>query len=116
MHARKQTFIALVISLAWLAPQQAMSLTVSELFRACEAAQQPCAALPWVQAYLGGGFDLIASLQEQTDHLHPVYCKAPRELFQVDALLAYLESQQRDHGDMNAMLVFVRYLEERGGC
>ncbi|MEM0955356.1 MAG: hypothetical protein AAGI24_14545 [Pseudomonadota bacterium] len=89
---------------------------MDQLLDACDAAQQPCQNIPWVQAYMGGGFDLIASLQEQTDHLSPVYCTSPRQLFDVPAVAAYLESRREQDGDKNAMLIFVRYLRERGGC
>ena len=112
---------ALFVS-SWIAitaavqPLAASALTVNELLDACDASQQPCQTIPWAQAYLGGGFDLIASLQEQTAHLTPIYCDAPRQVFDVPAVFAYLESHRDEAGDKNAMLMFVRYLEERGGC
>ncbi|MEM9622582.1 MAG: hypothetical protein AAF993_13090 [Pseudomonadota bacterium] len=76
------TGIALICLLGL--PLRADALTVDELLLACERDGRPCAQIPWIQAYLGGGFDLIASLDEKTEYLEQIYCLAPEDLFKLD--------------------------------
>jgi hypothetical protein len=82
----------------------------------CESAGLECSEHPVLQAYVGGALDLIAMLDEETDYLDTVYCKEPKELFDVPAIIRYMEGHQEEYADRNAMLILIRYLEEFGGC
>ncbi len=60
--------------------------------------------------------DLIAMLDEETEYLATVYCKSPKELFDVGSIIQFMERERAGHGKRNAMLLVIRYLEEQGGC
>ena len=94
----------------------ASSLTMTEFANICNSNQVPCREHPILIAYVGGALDLMAMLDEETDYLDEVYCKSPKALFKVPVIIDYMESQQAEYANKNAMLVLIRYLEQRGGC
>ena len=104
----------LIVSLAM--PGVAPALTMNQFVSICESAETACSEHPLLHAYVGGALDLIAMLDEETDYLADVYCKPPRELFDVPAIIRYMEARQTDYANRNAMLLLIRYLEEHGGC
>ncbi len=112
---RYSTVIATLAALL-LAPERGHALSVDELLDACVQIGAPCKDIPWVQAYIGGALDLIAMLDEETEYLAQVYCKAPEVLFDVPGILGYLERNRAGNGDKNAMLLVIRFFEDYGGC
>ncbi len=104
----------LFLLLATSNPANALSMT--DFMRICTAANVPCSEHPILNAYVGGALDLVAMLDEETDYLGKVYCKSPKTFFDVPTIIKYMESLAPEYGDKNAMLVLIRYLEERGGC
>jgi len=72
--------------------------------------------LPWVNAYVGGALDFAAVLQETTGVRPPLYCKDPRLLFDVPAIIDYIEAHRAQFLDKNAMQALLAYLREFGGC
>ncbi len=92
------------------------ALTTDEFFAICESAAGRCQEHPVLQAYVGGALDLLATLDEQTEYLDEVYCKHPRGLFDVAAIMEFMQAQREGYGDRNAMLLVVRYFERHGGC
>ena len=115
MNLRSLTVTAaLLASSAISAP--AAALTMNQFVSICEAADVACSEHPILNAYVGGALDLIAMLDEETSYLAEVYCKHPEELFDVPAIIRYMEAHQTEYAGKNAMLVLIRYLEEHGGC
>lgn len=107
------SFVTLVSPL--LAPS-ATALTMKQFSDICHSSPGECGDHPILQAYVGGALDLLATLDEQTDYLKKVYCKEPKELFNVHAIISFMEQRSNQHVADNAMLVLVHYLEELGGC
>lgn len=106
---------ALLISLLALS-RPATALTLHQFVSACESAAVSCSEHPFLIAYVGGALDLIAVLDEETEYLGKVYCEPKDELFDVTAIIQYMEGLQIEYSDKNAMLVLIRYFEEHGGC
>lgn len=82
----------------------------------CDSSPGECSDHPIIQAYVGGALDLLATLDEQTDYLGKVYCKEPKALFDVQAIIPYMDKRREQYATDNAMLVLVRYFEAHGGC
>ena len=99
-----------------LIPLNAQALTAAEFMDVCRQSGRPCADVPVLQAYVGGALDLIAVLHEATDYMEPIYCKDPKLLFDVPAIIGFIEQHHVDNAEKNAMLLVVRFLEQYGGC
>lgn len=97
-------------------PGNASALTMDQFTALCESRQEACSEHPILQAYVGGALDLIAMLDEQTDYLDEIYCEDPSTLFDVPAIIRYLQIHREEYADRNAMLLVIRYLVEKGGC
>ena len=94
----------------------ASSLSMEQFTAICQSQKRACHTYPILQAYVGGALDLIAMLDEETDYLAKVYCKKPAELFDVPKIIRFMEEHQEAYATRNAMLLVIRYLEEKGGC
>lgn len=115
MSTRSKAAVGTLIALILLV-RPATALTMTEFARICQSGPVACSEHPILNAYVGGALDLIAMLDEQTDYLGKVYCKPPKTLFDVPAIIRYMEARQSEYADRNATLVLIRYLEENGGC
>ena len=115
MHLRNVVLTAALIATVVMS-SPASALTMNQFASICESAEMACSEHPILNAYVGGALDLIAVLDEETDYLGEVYCKPTKALFDVPAIIQYMETQQTHYADKNAMLVLIRYLEEHGGC
>ena len=113
VHLLTTSLITLLLSLH--APST-LALTMKQVSDICHSSSSECSDHPIIQAYVGGALDLLATLDERTDYLGKVYCKKPRELFDVSAIIRYMELRSEQYAADNAMLVLVRYFEEHGGC
>lgn len=108
---------AMAVAAAALAlPRGADALTMDQFIAICDSHPGECRDHPILQAYVGGALDLIAMLDEETDHLAKVYCREPSELFDVPAIIDYMVEHRAEYADRNAMLPVIRFLEENGGC
>lgn len=92
------------------------ALTVDEFRAICEISKQECTKHPILQAYVGGGLDLIATLDERTNYLDTPYCKSTKELFDVAKVINYILNTEQIKRTDNAMLSLVHYFEKNGGC
>ncbi|MEM7563011.1 MAG: hypothetical protein AAF353_08180 [Pseudomonadota bacterium] len=92
------------------------ALTINQFYEICRSAPGDCSDHPIILAYVGGAVDLLATLDEKTDYLAQVYCKDPREIFDVPTIIQYMEQSGEPYGSENAMLVFMKYIKDRGGC
>lgn len=92
------------------------ALTTQQFSEICKSAPGKCSDLPIIQAYIGGALDLFATLDEKTEYLAPLYCKAPQVLFDIPAITRFVLEHQKQSADDNAMLVLIRYFEKHGGC
>ncbi|MCH9693486.1 MAG: hypothetical protein K0U72_03160 [Gammaproteobacteria bacterium] len=115
MNLQNMAVAAVLIALS-LMSSPATALTMNQFASICESGDVECSEHPILNAYVGGALDLIAMLDEETDYLAEVYCKPTKELFDVPAIIRYMETQQTQYADKNAMLVVIRYFEEHGGC
>lgn len=97
-------------------PNKASALTMDQVAAICAAYDGECSEHPILQAYVGGALDLIAVLDEETDYLAEIYCKEPSDLFDVPAIIQYMGKHRVEYAERNAMLLVIRYLEEKGGC
>ncbi len=107
------SLIALLLSLH---PPSTPALTMKQVSDICHSPPGKCNDHPIIRAYVGGALDLLATLDERTDYLGKVYCKKPKELFDVPAILRFMESHSEQYASDNAMLLLIRYFEEHGGC
>ena len=98
------------------APERAEALRVGEFVAICEEAGRECEEIPILQAYVGGALDLVAMLHEETDYIEPIYCKDPKLLFDVPAIIRFVENNSAGNEEKNAMLLVIRFLEKYGGC
>ena len=55
-------------------------------------------------------------LHEETDYIEPIYCKDPKLLFDVPAIIRFVENNSAGNEQKNAMLLVIRFLEKYGGC
>ncbi len=92
------------------------ALTMKQFSDICHTSPSECSDHPIIQAYVGGALDLLATLDEQTGYLGKVYCKETKSLFDVPAIIRFMEQRSEQYATDNAMLVLVRYFEEHGGC
>jgi len=107
---------SLIALLSALHAPSTLALTMKQVSDICHSSSGECSDHPIIQAYVGGALDLLATLDEQTDYLGKVYCKKPKELFDVPAIIRFMELRSEQYATDNAMLVLVRYFEEHGGC
>jgi len=94
----------------------AVALTMKQFSDICHSSPGECSDHPIIQAYVGGALDLLATLDEQTGYLGKVYCKETKALFDVPAIIPFMEQRSEQYATDNAMLLLVRYFEEHGGC
>ena len=97
-------------------PGAATALTMEQVTSFCQSYNVDCSQSPFLQAYVGGALDLIAMLAEETEYLAQIYCEEPKTFFDVPAIIRYMLKHQAEYADRNAMLLLIRYLEEKGGC
>jgi hypothetical protein len=112
----RRFLIAALVIVSPLQAPSASALTMKQFADICQGAYEACSNNQALQAYVGGALDLLATLDERTDYLGKVYCKAPKELFDVPSIIRFMLERREEYATDNAMLVFVRYFEERGGC
>lgn len=97
-------------------PVSSHALTMGDFSSICDSYEGECSTIPFLQAYVGGALDLIAMLDEETDYLDQVYCREASEFFDVPKIIRYMLANKDGYRDKNAMLLVIRYLEEKGGC
>ena len=112
----KTGWLAALLLIALSYPQDAEALRVGEFMAICEQAGRECKDIPVLNAYIGGALDFVAMLHEETEYVEPIYCKDPKILFDVPAIIGFVEQHQTGNEDKNAMLLVIRYLETYGGC
>lgn len=115
MNRRIPTTLAILASTLAFSDTSS-ALTADQFSAICDSAKVDCSEHPILQAYVGGALDLLAVLDEETDYLRSVYCVRPDRLFNVPAIIRYIEEHEEAYAAKNAMLLVVRYLEENGGC
>ena len=106
----------LFTTLLFLIPNESKALTTKQLFEICASNNKPCKELAMVNAYLGGAFDLLGTLKDETNYLKKIYCDSPQSLFDTTKVLEYMEKHKEGYLNKNAMLLVIRYLEENGNC
>lgn len=112
-----RTNLSLVMTLMLgLYTTSTQALTVQQFSDICASAPGECSELPVIQAYVGGALDLLATLDEQTEYLETLYCKEPQKLFDVAAIVRFMQQQPEQSANSNAMLLLIRYFEQNGGC
>ena len=94
----------------------APALTVEQFSTICDSAPGKCSDHSIVQAYVGGALDLLATLDDETDYLDTLYCKEPKDLFDVPEIIRFMHAHREGYATRNAMLLVVRYFEKNGGC
>ena len=99
-----------------LCAPSAGALTMKQFSDLCSSSAEECSDHPILQAYVGGALDLLATLDERTVYLEKMYCKEPKKLFDVPTIIHFMMQRSEQYAKDNAMLVLVRYFEERGGC
>ena len=107
---------SLIALLLFLHAPGSLALTMKQVSDICHSSSGECSAHPIIRAYVGGALDLLATLGERTNYLGKMYCKEPNELFDVSAIIRFMELRSERYATDNAVLVVVRYLEEHGGC
>ncbi|MGL6162228.1 hypothetical protein [Microbulbifer sp.] len=94
----------------------ASALTMEQFSKICESSSGACSDHPVLQAYVGGALDLLATLDEETNYLEKLYCGEPKEVFDVPAIIRFMQEHGEQYDTRNAMLLLVRYFEKNGGC
>lgn len=109
--------VSVLISAAiFIFPASSFALTLDQFIGICESGHGECSDHPIANAYVGGALDLIAVLDEETDYLQKIYCENPGELFNVPAIIQYMQQHRVEHASQNAMIPVLQYLEENGDC
>lgn len=114
MTNRLYTF--LLLGTLSLCSPSGFALTVEQFSNICDATPGDCSNHPTLQAYVGGALDLLATLDEETEYLSKIYCQEPNALFDVAAIIRFMQDHSEGYAQQNAMLLFVRYFEVNGGC
>ena len=107
---------SLITLLLFLHAPSTFALTMKQVSDICHSSSSACSDHPIIRAYVGGALDLLATLDERTGYLEKVYCKKPKELFDLPAIIRFMELRSEQYATDNAMLALVRYFEEHGGC
>ena len=107
---------SLIILLLMMNTSNAPALTMKQVSDICQSSSGKCSDHPIIRAYIGGALDLLATLNERTNYLEKVYCKDPKALFDIQAIIHFMKQQSKQNATDNAMLLFVRYFEAHGGC
>lgn len=115
MNARCLLVPVTLLSL-FVGTNSANALTTEQFIAICASADVQCGEHPLLNAYVGGALDLISVLDEETEYLGEVYCRQPTELFDVPAIIRYMERHSAEYANQNAMFLLIRYFEEFGGC
>ncbi|WP_417320184.1 hypothetical protein [Emcibacter sp.] len=100
----------------FVVPTRASALTVEQFAEICDSVPGECSDHPVLQAYVGGALDLLATLTEETGKLEAFFCKAPERLFDVPAIIRFIQTHGEGYENRNAMLLMVQYFEENGEC
>ena len=116
MRRKTAWLTSLALCTSGLFSSPADALTTEGFLAICEQAERKCEEIPVLQAYVGGALDLVATLHEATDYVDKIYCKDPELLFDVGAIIRFVEANQAGYEDENAMLLVIRFLETYGGC
>jgi hypothetical protein len=106
----------IVVLFLHLYTPSSIALTMKQFSDICHSSPGECSDHPILQAYVGGALDILATLDEKTDYLEKLYCDEAKELFDVPAIIRFMTQRSEQYAKDNAMLVLVRYFEERGGC
>ena len=108
--------ISVIIGLSLLSPRAVQALNMEQFMNICHSSKSKCSEHPILRTYVGGALDLIAVLQEDTKYIKKVYCKEPKKLFNVPVIINFMIKHKKAYNSRNAMLLVLRYLEEKGGC
>lgn len=111
-----RTFAPAIFGLLSVLSSSASALNMEQFSNICESAPGECRDHPILNAYVGGALDLLATLDEDTAYLDKLYCKDPKAIFDVPAIIRFMQVHREGYADRNAMLLVVRYFEENGGC
>ncbi len=109
-------FIIYLIILLPLHAPIATALTIQQFSDICDSSPNECSNNPILQAYVGGALDLLATLDEKTNYLEKMYCKEPKELFDVPAIIRFIAQRDEQQATDNAMLALVHYIKKWSGC
>ncbi len=107
--------LLLIVLLAVQSPG-ADALTMGQFSQICASVPGDCDDHPVIRAYVGGALDLLATLDEKTDYLAQVYCREPAEIFDVSAIIQFMNESDERYASENAMLVLLQYFQQHGGC
>lgn len=105
-----------VLGLVSLRSPSLSALTMQQFSAICDSAPGECRDHPILQAYVGGALDLLATLDEETGYLDKLYCRESKDLFDVSAIIRFMQAHGDEYATRNAMLLMVGYFEETGGC
>ena len=108
--------ILLIVALSSLIPKKVQALDMQQFKQICHSGKVECSEHPLINAYVGGALDLIAMLDQETKYLNKFYCKKSQALFDVKAIIQFMVKHQEAYAKRNAMLLVIRYLEEKGSC
>ena len=109
-------FSVVILGMYCMLPAKASALTTEQFFKICQASPGVCEEHPILQAYVGGALDMLAALSEETQYLDNLYCKAPKDLFDISAIMRFMQAHSKRDAKRNAMLLVIRYFEQNGGC
>ena len=115
----KNTTILIFLSYLFFFTEAAFAITVQEFKLICNASNTEkisCDEHPMINAYIGGGLDLVASLDEGTKYLGKLYCEQPETLFDVKTIIRFIERSKQEYDNQNAMFRLVAYLEQHSNC
>ncbi|WP_438863995.1 hypothetical protein [Neptunicella sp.] len=112
----KRLFKVTIWLLVMFSSFNAAALTAEQFNQICQSTPGDCSNNGTLQAYVGGALDLLATLNEQTNYLDKLYCKQSKQLFDVAAIIGFIQTHSNESQQQNAMLLMVRYFEQNGGC
>jgi len=93
----------------------AKALDVEQFNQLCDLKQQSRSQL--CNVYLGGALDAIAVLNDEAKaNYKPLYCVHESEVFDMDKIIQFVQSQPSAMRNKNAILPVVEFLKRHGEC
>jgi hypothetical protein len=110
-------FLGVIYFTGILASAPVSALSIADFHHWCnQTPSVQCHDLVPVQAYVGGALDAIGLLQAEQQFVKPLFCKKPQDLFQLPAIIDFMNANAKPDDKRNAIVLVVEYLAVNGGC
>lgn len=93
----------------------AKAIDIEQFNQICTLEQQ--SRSQFCRIYLGGALDAIAVLNDKAKSQNrPLYCVSESDIFDMERIIQFVQSQPSALNNKNAILPVVEFLKRNGGC